>query len=70
MKKFLNYVGLSVDSEGGFLYAMRRAKTRSELFSICHEYMTKPEIVDENFSLVPFDGLTRPKVKTCLGGSS
>jgi len=70
MKKFLNYVGLSVDSEGSFLYAMRRAKTRSELFSICHEYMTKPEIVDEHFSIEPFDGLTRPKVQKCIGGSS
>ena len=41
MKKFLNFVGLSVDSQGGFLHAMRRSKTRSELFGICDDYMKK-----------------------------
>jgi tRNA-dihydrouridine synthase B len=70
MKKFLNYVGLSVDSEGGFLHAMRRSKTRSELFGICEEYMKKQGRADEDYSLEPFAHLARPKIKSCSGGLS
>ena len=41
MKKFLNFVGLGVDSRGNFLHQMRRSRTRDELFSICSEFMCK-----------------------------
>jgi len=68
MKKFLNFVGLSVDSQGGFLHAMRRSKTRSELFGICEDYMKKTGREEEDFSLEPFAHLTRPKIKACSEG--
>ena len=31
MKKFLNFVGLSVDPDGGFLHEMRRSQSKTEL---------------------------------------
>ena len=68
MKKFLNFVGLSVDSQGGFLHAMRRSKTRSELFGICDDYMKKKGREEEDFSLEPFAHLARPKIKACSEG--
>jgi len=70
MKKFLNYVGLSVDSAGGFLHGMRRAKTRSELFGICQEYMRESDRGSMDYSLEPFTSLSRPKVKACTGGET
>jgi len=39
MKKFLNFVGLGVDSQGIFLYHMRRTRTKNELFSVCSRFM-------------------------------
>lgn len=70
MKKFLNFVGLSVDSEGGFLHAMRRSTTRSELFAICEEYMKASGRAESNYSLEPFARLSRTKIKACSGRSS
>src|SRR5262249_47539995 len=35
MKKYLNFVGQSVDANGAFLHDMRRAQTQAELFSVC-----------------------------------
>jgi hypothetical protein len=32
---FLNYIALSVDTEGNFLRLMRRAQTEVELFNLC-----------------------------------
>ena len=66
MKKFLNFVGLSVDSKGGFLHGMRRSRTRSELFGICGEYMKKSGRAEEDYSLEPFVSLAPPKIKSCL----
>ncbi|EDY84512.1 Dihydrouridine synthase superfamily [Verrucomicrobiia bacterium DG1235] len=39
MKKYLNFVGQGVDSEGKFLYEMRRSKTKAQLFEICDRHM-------------------------------
>jgi tRNA-dihydrouridine synthase B len=41
MKKYLNFLGQSVDPEGGFLYDMRRAQTESELFAVCDRHLMK-----------------------------
>ena len=55
MKKFLNFVGLSVDSEGEFLFHMRRAKVRSELFQACRRFMLDEGRGEESYSLEPFE---------------
>ncbi len=39
LKKFLNFVGVGVDSEGVFLHEMRRAQGISELMDICDKHL-------------------------------
>ncbi|NBD38905.1 MAG: tRNA-dihydrouridine synthase family protein, partial [Verrucomicrobia bacterium] len=39
MKKFLNFVGQSVDAEGGFLREMRRARTSMDFFTVCDHWL-------------------------------
>ncbi|HAV61493.1 MAG TPA: dihydrouridine synthase, partial [Verrucomicrobiales bacterium] len=51
MKKYLNYVGVGIDPEAGFLHAMRRATTAAEYFRICTEFLDH----DEPMPLEPFD---------------
>lgn len=67
IKKFLNFVGQGVDSEGAFLRAMRRAVTEKELFQICDEHLLKPSA--GFFSPEPYPGVVaRPNCEdTCLG---
>jgi hypothetical protein len=36
---FLNYIALSIDTEGDFLRLMRRAQNEVELFSICDRFL-------------------------------
>jgi hypothetical protein len=55
MKKFLNFVGLSVDSEGEFLFHMRRTRTRADLFRVCRRFMLDEGRGGQNYSLEPFD---------------
>ncbi len=38
LKMFLNYIALSIDTEGDFLRLMRRAQNEVELFSICDRF--------------------------------
>lgn len=60
LKMYLNYIGQSVDSLGGFLREMRRAQTEVELFGICDRYLlTNPH---QLFAPDPYPGiLARPK---------
>ncbi len=63
MKKYLNFVGQSVDAEGAFLHAMRRALTEAELFAVCDRHLmaepTRP------FALEPYPGvIARPNCET------
>lgn len=59
MKKYLNFVGQSVDPDGRFLYEMRRAQTEAELFSICDRHLLNPG--DQAFADEPYPGiLARP----------
>ena len=57
MKKFLNFVGLSVDSGGQFLHEMRRTKTRLDLFKVCSKHLLDSGRADSFFNPEPFEGL-------------
>jgi tRNA-dihydrouridine synthase B len=57
MKKFLNFIGLSVDADGKFLHQMRRAQTRKELFYICDTHLIQSGRCDEFLNIEPYDGL-------------
>lgn len=63
LKKYLNFIGQSVDSEGRFLHEMRRAMTESELFAVCDRHLlTDPSIP---FSPEPYAGvIARPNCET------
>ncbi len=64
MKKFLNFVGVGVDRKGGFLYEMRRAQTRNELFAACNRFMLRGGRCNLPFPDEPFDGLlARPNAE-------
>lgn len=63
MKKFLNFVGQSVDPEGGFLHDMRRAMTEAELFAVCDRHLLARG--DEAFADEPYPGVVaRPNCET------
>jgi len=67
LKKFLNFVGLSVDQEGGFLYEMRRVKLRSELEKICEKYLLLKGKASQLMSLEPHAGLlARPSTEDSI----
>lgn len=63
MKKYLNFVGQSVDPSGAFLHDMRRAQDEAELFAICDRHlMTDPT---RAFSAEPYAGvIARPNCET------
>ncbi|MDX2055274.1 MAG: tRNA-dihydrouridine synthase family protein [Polyangiaceae bacterium] len=62
-KRYLNFIGTSVDPNGTFLFEMRRAGTEAELFGICDRHLLKNP--SAHFPLEPFSGLlARP---TCEG---
>jgi tRNA-dihydrouridine synthase len=63
MKKYLNFVGQSVDPDGAFLHDMRRAQTEAELFSLCDRHLlTEPS---REFSPEPYAGvIARPNCET------
>ena len=70
LKKFLNFIGLSVDQEGMFLYHSRRVKTRAELDQICQTYLIEGGKAKEPIKLLPYEGLiARPSSETpaCQG---
>lgn len=63
MKKYLNFVGQSVDSEGAFLHDMRRAESETQLFSICDRHLLNhPE---REFVPEPYPGvIARPNCES------
>jgi tRNA-dihydrouridine synthase len=63
MKKYLNFVGQSVDPDGKFLHDMRRTGTEAELFAICDRHLlTEP---GREFSPEPYPGvIARPNCET------
>ena len=70
MKKFLNFVGLSVDSEGAFLFHMRRTRTRADLFRVCRRFMLDEGRGGENYSLEPFDHAVAGNGRTSMRKAS
>lgn len=68
LKKFLNFVGLSVDSDGQFLHEMRRAKSKSELDEICDRHLIDGGRATELYPAEPIKGLVaRPNCETSQG---
>ncbi|HXA80474.1 MAG TPA: tRNA-dihydrouridine synthase family protein [Opitutaceae bacterium] len=63
MKKYLNFVGQSVDPAGAFLHAMRRAETEVGLFSVCDQHLLADPT--REFSPEPYPGvIARPNCET------
>jgi tRNA-dihydrouridine synthase len=68
LKKFLNFVGLSVDTDGQFLHAMRRAKSKEQLDEICDRHLIDGGRAAEFFPSEPIKGLVaRPNCETAKG---
>jgi nifR3 family TIM-barrel protein len=63
MKKYLNFVGQSVDPEGRFLHDMRRTQTEAELFTVCDRHLAARAA--EPFALEAYPGVVaRPNCET------
>jgi tRNA-dihydrouridine synthase len=63
MKKYLNFVGQSVDPAGAFLHDMRRTETEAELFSVCDRHLLAEP--DREFAAEPYPGvIARPNCET------
>ncbi len=60
MKKFINFIAVSVDSKGDFLDEMRKAQGIDSLMKVCDKYLLG-ENAEKEFSLEPFPNLcSRP----------
>ncbi|MFT3870186.1 MAG: tRNA-dihydrouridine synthase family protein [Nibricoccus sp.] len=69
MKKYLNFVGQSVDPTGAFIHDMRRALTEAELFAICDRHLLAEPT--KEFSPEPYPGvIARPNCETPHTGDS
>ncbi len=61
LKKFLNFIGQSVDPEGGFLHEMRRAVEPDDLWRVCDAWLVRGSRALEPYPLEPFPGvIARP----------
>lgn len=68
LKKFLNFVGLSVDRDGQFLHDMRRAKLKVELDAICDRHLIEGGRAEALYPAEPIKGLVaRPNCETAQG---
>ncbi|HXS67840.1 MAG TPA: tRNA-dihydrouridine synthase family protein [Candidatus Polarisedimenticolia bacterium] len=50
MKKYMNYLGVGVDSEGQFLHHIRRVTTEADFFRVCEQFLNH----DRPMPLEPF----------------
>ena len=57
LKKFLNFVGQSVDAEGKFLYEMRRAEGLGALMQVCDRHLVENGRAQEPYPEEPYPGL-------------
>ena len=63
MKKYLNFVGQSVDPAGAFLHDMRRALTEAELSAVCDRHLLSDPT--KLFATEPYPGIiARPNCET------
>lgn len=64
LKKFVNFIGQSVDSEARFLKAMRWAKTADEFWRVCDEHLVADGRANLPFNPEPFPGVVaRPNAE-------
>ncbi len=63
LKKFLNFIGTSIDPEGKFLAGMRLLQSKRELFDLCDRHLlTNP---DQLFAIEPYENLVaRPSCES------
>ena len=65
MKKYLNYIGLGVESTGEFLHQIRRVATKADFFRVCDEFLDH----DRPMPLEPFPLQLKPTdVMAALSG--
>ncbi|HWA84710.1 MAG TPA: tRNA-dihydrouridine synthase family protein [Opitutus sp.] len=65
MKKYLNFVGQSVDPAGAFLYDMRRVQTEAELFAVCDRHLLADGAAAREFASEPYAGvIARPNCES------
>jgi tRNA-dihydrouridine synthase B len=68
MKKFLNFVGLGVDTDGQFLHDMRRTKSKADLDVVCQRHLIENGRAQQLFPEEPIKGLiARPNCETPQG---
>ena len=61
LKKYLNFIGASVDENGEFLYHMRRSRGLDDLMKICDKYLLEGGNDKKEFSPEPYPNLcSRP----------
>ncbi len=67
LKKFVNFVGQSVDPQTRFIKAMRRCHTETEFFAVCEEHLLHEDRAAIPFPMEPYSGVVaRPN---CEDGS-
>jgi tRNA-dihydrouridine synthase B len=65
MKKYLNFVGQSVDAAGAFLHEMRRAESERDLFTVCDRHLLENGAAGREFPAEPYPGvIARPNCET------
>lgn len=63
MKKYLNFVGQSVDAAGSFLHDMRRTESESQLFAVCDRHLLADPA--QPFAPEPYPGvIARPNCES------
>jgi tRNA-dihydrouridine synthase len=68
MKKYLNFVGQSVDPTGAFLHDMRRSESENELFAVCDRHLLAHS--GNEFVPEPYPGvIARPNCETPSAGA-
>lgn len=68
MKKFLNFIGQSVDPDSLFLKEVRRTKTAVEFFTVCDKHLVNEGRVEQLFAAEPYEGVVaRPNHETTRG---
>ncbi len=55
LKKFLNFIGTGIDSEGKFLVGMRLVQSKDALFDLCDRYLLTEG--DRPFAIEPYENL-------------
>lgn len=68
MKKFLNFIGQSVDPDSLFLKEVRRTRTVDEFFTTCDKHLVENGRADLPFADEPYEGvIARPNHETTRG---